>query len=322
MVAPHMPPSLQGKTAYELISPKALIAEIRQNMPMLSALSDPIPEFDRLLIHQDSDALVIAETFEQRLFWLIHILKFSHPDNLMARPEWDESYWDTFARMKQFIFGGGFMRGALGTCMVAYTQALLGDVCAVKIAPHAPILPLLGASRLLPPDTQEALIFDFGQTSIKRGIATYVDGILTILYVLPPIPALPHTPQPTPRQMADHIIDILANTWHEYATSDTACFFSISIATYLQDNQPFGDNYYGSLTQITVNMGQFLADALKEKIGVAIQIRLIHDGTASALVYAGEADTAVITIGTALGIGFSANSNELLRPIASRLIIN
>ncbi|HRF97443.1 MAG TPA: hypothetical protein PLZ51_19685, partial [Aggregatilineales bacterium] len=291
MVAPDMPISLQGKMAYEILSRRALITEIHQNMPMLVSSPDPIPEFDALLIQKDPVALSIAQTFAMRLFWLIHILKFPHPDNQMARPEWDEGYWATFARLKQIIFGGGLMRGALGAHMVAYAQQRLGDAITLKIAPHAQILPLLGASRHVPEDTKQALIFDFGQTNIKRALATYSEGILTDMHILSTIPALPHAPETTPQRLADHIITTIADTWRDYATANTALFIPISIATYLQNNHPFGDTYYGSITQLAPNMGAFLADSISERIGARVRVLLIHDGTASARVYVGEPDT-------------------------------
>jgi hypothetical protein len=45
-------------------------------------------------------------------------------------------------------------------------------------------------------------------------------------------------------------------------------------------------------------------------------VALIHDGTAAARAYAGEMRAAVITLGTALGVGFPPTSGGL-RPIAS-----
>ena len=42
-----------------------------------------------------------------------------------------------------------------------------------------------------------------------------------------------------------------------------------------------------------------------------ISVKLLHDGTAAATTYAGERHTAVITIGTALGIGFPSEDAGL-----------
>ncbi len=51
--------------------------------------------------------------------------------------------------------------------------------------------------------------------------------------------------------------------------------------------------------------------------GVALppEVALLHDGTAAALACAGEERAAVITMGTALGVGFSPSADGL-RPIA------
>ncbi len=321
MNAPDLPESLKGKMVYELISRKTLLHEITEALPALMAHSDPIPIFDELIAQQDKTALNIANTFAQRLFWLIHTLKFPHPANREARPEWDDSYWSTFAKMKQFIFGGGLMRGHLGVYMIAYAQKRLGEACLLKIAPHAPILPLLGASRHVPENTTQALIFDFGQTAIKRAIATYVEGTLTTMTILPSISPPLFLPQSIPQYIADNIVHIIADTWRSYATNHTTTIIPMSIATYLQNNHPSGDPHYGSVAQLTSNMGAFLSEKISEQVQMPISIQLIHDGTSSARVYVGEPDTVVITVGTALGIGFPVYDAPL-RPISERLMIN
>jgi len=322
MDAPNLPESLKGKFVYELISRTTLLQQIAEYLPALVTQHiDPIPVFDELVAQNNEIALNIAHTFAQRFFWFLHTLKFPHPANREARPEWDDSYWSTFAKTKQFIFGGGLMRGHFGAYMIAYAQKQLGEACLLKIAPHAPILPLLGASRHVPENTIEALIFDFGQTAIKRAIATYADGTLTTMTILPSASPPLFLPQSTPQYIADNIIRIIADTWRSHATHQTTPIIPMSIATHLQNNHPSGDPHYGSVAKLTSNMGAFLSEKIGEQVQMPISIHLIHDGTSSARVYVGEPDTVVITIGTALGIGFPVYDAPL-RPISERLIIN
>lgn len=324
MHAPDLPDALKGKTAYQLVSRKYLAQTIETDMPDLMTHPDPIPVFDTLLGQRDPRALKLADQFALRFFWFIHTLKFPHPDNQQARPNWDESYWAFFANLKQFIFGGGLMRGNIGKHMVAYTQARLGDACKLIISPYAPILSTLGAARHLPDDTQKALIFDFGETAIKRAIATYQMGILTHIHVLPTIPAPPFTGEAQPDMVADTMVRVITQTWGEFADDQTALMIPVSISTYLNGQNPFGDNYYGAIlslatTETPTNI--VLSRRVAAQIGRDVTIYLIHDGASAGRVYVGEPDTIVITSGTAFGIGFPVYDAPL-RPIADRLIIN
>lgn len=324
MHAPDLPDALKGKTAYQLVSRKYLAQAIETDMPDLMTHSDPIPVFDNLLGQGDPRAIQIADQLALHFFWLIHTLKFPHPDNQKARPNWDASYWAFFAGVKQFIFGGGLMRGHIGAHMVAYAQARLGDACKLIISPYAPILPIVGVARHLPDNAQKALLFDFGQTAIKRAIATYQAGILTHIHVLPTIPAPPFTGDAQPDRVADTMVGVISQTWRDYADDQTTLIIPASIATYMNGQNPFGDRFYGAIASLATTdtpTNSVLSHRVATQIGRDVTIHLIHDGTASARVHVGEVDTVVITVGTAFGIGFT-NYDAPLRPIADRLMID
>jgi hypothetical protein len=59
--------------------------------------------------------------------------------------------------------------------------------------------------------------------------------------------------------------------------------------------------------------------AIAQTSGLDVRPVIAHDGTASAALHAGEVDTAVLVIGTAIGVGFPPDSSEGLCPIAERL---
>jgi hypothetical protein len=48
------------------------------------------------------------------------------------------------------------------------------------------------------------------------------------------------------------------------------------------------------------------------ELGEAIDVSLVHDGTAAATTYAGASNAAVITVGTALGVGFPPPADGLM----------
>ncbi|HRF96811.1 MAG TPA: hypothetical protein PLZ51_16500, partial [Aggregatilineales bacterium] len=97
--------------------------------------------------------------------------------------------------------------------MVTYAQKRLGDTCKLTISPYAPILSTLGAARHLPANTQKALIFDFGETAIKRAIAIYQDGILTHMRVLPIVHAPAFTGEAQPQMVGDYMVNVIVQTW-------------------------------------------------------------------------------------------------------------
>lgn len=324
MHAPDLTDEFKGKTSYQLFSRKYLALGIEQNMPDLMTHPDPIPVFDTLIAQNDPRALKLADQFALRFFWFVHTLKFPHPENQKARTNWDESYWQFFAGIKQFIFGGGLMRGNIGKHVIAYTQKRLGDACKLTISPYAPILSTLGAARHVTVDARKALIFDFGETAIKRAIATYENGILTHMRVLPTVPAPPFTGESQPHMVGDYMVNVITTSWREFADDQTALMIPASISTYLNGQNPFGDIFYGAILALSTPdtpTNIVLSRRVSEQIGHDVTIYLVHDGTSAGRVYVGEPDTVVITSGTAFGIGFTVY-NEPLRPISERLIIN
>ncbi|MCA9972388.1 MAG: hypothetical protein KC425_19335, partial [Anaerolineales bacterium] len=61
---------------------------------------------------------------------------------------------------------------------------------------------------------------------------------------------------------------------------------------------------YGRLQLLTADLPAYLAARVGERLGAAVDVALYHDGMAAALAYAGAGETAVITLGTAIGNGF------------------
>jgi hypothetical protein len=88
-----------------------------------------------------------------------------------------------------------------------------------------------------------------------------------------------------------------------------------SVAAYLRDGQPLSAQRgaYVEIARITDNLAQTIADRLAAHWGERPLLIVGHDGTAAALAHAEDTHTAVITIGTALGIGFPPATSDGLR---------
>ena len=159
-----------------------------------------------------------------------------------------------------------------------------------------------------------AYVFDFGQTVIKRGRAIYEQDVLRALERFSDVETgwgdvsnAADDPVAKVVWLLDRMIDVINTT----RTAPGPAL--ISISAYVRDGQPIPAQRgaYVQIGRITDNM----QDTLAERLGAPVVLE--HDGTAAATAHAGEQHTAVITIGTALGIGFPAGELGHLRRVGA-----
>jgi hypothetical protein len=337
-------PEVKGQTGFGLVSATALTQLIRQHSDELQL--DPNMDDHALHLALDdcfaSEQAIVRTAAERvgrrigrNMGYILLTLKRGDAVNRAARREWDDSYWTYWGKIKRVWLGGGLVSGRLGPAIKQHALAVLKEAgvsdYVISISPFASALPLVGAARLAPPGCQTALVFDFGGTMIKYALAIYRNNQLTTLHCLPS--------QPTewtkieqalddPTQQASHLfnrmISAITNAWH-HAESIGLLPVSpimVSVAAYVRDGCPVAAQAgaYVQLGRITDNLQIELARQVSRQLGETIAVTLIHDGTAAATTYAGMKDTAVITIGTALGIGFPPKAAGLLS-INDKIII-
>ena len=333
--------NVKGKTGFDLVSAVALARLIRQHAGSLQL--DPNLNDDALRLALDScfvspDATVraaadaIGRRIGRNLGYILLTLKRGDAVNRAARTEWDDSYWHHWGRIKRVWLGGGLVGGRLGpvardSALTIIGEANVGDYT-LQISPHAPILPLVGAAAYAPPTCKTALVFDFGQTMIKRAWAVYEDGELTELHRLPSHPTgwteierASDDPAQQATRFFGRMVSIIAATWHRAGMLPGSPILT-SVAAYVQDGHPMlaQGGAYGQLRHITDHLQTELARRVGAHLGVGIDVLLIHDGTAAATTFAGTKNTAVITVGTAMGIGFPPPADGL-RTISPNLTI-
>ena len=327
-------PAVKGKTGYELVSSLALTALIRAQIDALKldpALDDAALRlaFDVCLNSRRPSVRAaagsIARQIGRGLGYLLLVLRRGDPINRAARAEWDDSYWAHWTGIRQVWLGGGLVSGALGPHLVTHARAVLADAgITLHISPYAPLLPLVGAARFGPPDTTAALVFDFGHTLVKRAVGLYHGGALSELRLLPPVPTRfddmpvdPADPALFARGVRDLMIGIMTETWHAAQDSgvNPSRVIPASLSAYVRDGQPLDaqSGAYVQLIHITGNAARMLSDHLSAALDTPVAVMLIHDGTAAAATHAGLENAAVITIGTALGIGFPPSDTGLRR---------
>jgi hypothetical protein len=334
---------VEGRTGYELVSQAALAALVREQADALHldpSLEDSLLRlaFEGCLVSGNPSVWAVAEQIARRmgrnLGYVLLALQRGDATNRAARTEWDDSYWEYWAAIRRVWLGGGLVSGRLGPLMRRHAldifqEAAAGD-CTIQISPYSSNLPLVGMARRAPAGCDAALVFDFGGTLIKRALARYHAGALVGLRRFAPrqvgwtdIPDATADTDQQATQLFERMIAVISGTWQEaYATeSRLSGPILASLSAYTQDGQPLpaqGGGYM-QIARITDNMARALADRLGANLERTIAVELLHDGTAAATAHAGEAHTAVIMIGTALGIGFPPPA-EGLRPVREPLL--
>ncbi len=176
---------------------------------------------------------------------------------------------------------------------------------------------------------------DFGGSSVKSGVALLDEhGALQALRVHPVIRprAENFTDDTRVEELAGVMVQTMADVYHAACQtapggrpmSTVAC----SVAAYVVDGQPV-PQLRGGYAQLhrfagTANVAGWLARQVSDATGRPLTVSFLHDGTAAAASLAGVNrpwSTAVVMLGTALGIGFVPAAADH-RPLAHRFAVS
>ncbi|HEY7413806.1 MAG TPA: hypothetical protein VH593_01325, partial [Ktedonobacteraceae bacterium] len=192
-------PYVRGKTGHDLLSSRACaqLAYISAADLGLNDLheSECVRFLGQCLQSDDPHIHHAAEKvgmqLGRHLGYMLATLKRGDLVNRLERPDWDTSYWTQWAAVREIFVGGGIVQGSLGPLMCEHASSLLDETgvkdCTLHLALHPVHLPLIGAARSVPSGVGAALVFDFGNTSLKRGYAVYHHDMLTQLWLLPAV---------------------------------------------------------------------------------------------------------------------------------------
>lgn len=346
--APGLPDDLRGKTAYDLLGRQAIINRMLAACPELSALPPAtLPDlpryFDTHYVAVGHPAAeTVIETTAAYLAYVLLTLNMGTPASRAARPDWDASYWEYWAQVRQIIFGGGLAAGLFGQQVIARTADRLNGRLNLAVAPDARQMPLVGAARTIPVPAAHpawALVIDAGQTAIKAGIAQYTGQALNRLVSLPVLSA--PRPESGPAVLSG-LVEAIRQGWMavsalpELSPAAFVPVVAISLASYVINRQPATDGFYGKLRDCLTgdappaDVTTLLAHTLSAAVfPCPVTVHLLHDGTAAAHAWAGTAPAAapvaahvaVIMLGTALGIGFAPPAASL-RPLTATFTVS
>ena len=316
--------NLIGKTGYGLLSKQVLLDRIQSRMAALQLpahLTDPFRGFDHCFVHDEPfvrlTAKQVAGQYGRCLATLLLTLKEGQPANRAARPEWGDAQWAYWYTINQVWLGGGLMAGHFGRHVLAEAQRLFKAAgyrkYRLNLTKHPAHMPLIGTISTLLPETEIALLFDFGQSQIKRAVALLANGKLQKLHLLRPLPAAcgpllkPGRNLGRAKAHMEHITLVFSLTWHQIqAASWQPQQIVAALACNLYQGHPGPEEWgcYGRLQALTPNLQNHLAAQLEQITGRSLPFHLIQDAKAAALAHRGARHAAVITLGSAIGIGF------------------
>lgn len=331
---------VKGKTAYEMVSAERFTQLIRERSDILEL--DPTQSDHSLHLGLQAcfrsrkravrtAAFDIIRVLGRNLGYILLALKRGDPVNRAARPEWDEFHWQHWSGIQRVWLGGGLTSGHLGTELARQANHTLREAdmydLLLRVSAYGVALPLIGAARHAPPGFDAAVVLDFGGSMIKSAVVAFARDRLSRVRRLPSRPsgwaALSELDQPNPeaaRDLISSMVSIIANTWVQGQTEGQtqAGTIPMCIAAYVADGNPMRAQagVYIQTHLVADNLEDALGNLVSSKLGKAVRVKLLHDGTAAAAVYSGVPNCAVITLGTALGIGFPSAETGL-RPLAS-----
>jgi hypothetical protein len=347
--------AVRGKQAYHLLSAPALIRyaqdaadalqlpeSYREADPASPQVRGALPKYVDACLRAESEGLreaagAVARRLGRNLGHLAIALCRGDSINREARVDWPDAAWERWRTIRFYQLGGGVMGGELGSRLVHEANAFLTEVgyahrLSISRSPRPRHMGLLGIGRAIPSAATQrrayALCLDLGQTSVKRAILRYDRGLLAGLHWLPSVPVRwqwRNRPDAAEGIDPDAVLAFTVRAIVEgielaHAQGFMLCDdVGISIAAYVRGGKLLGHGLYARLTEISEDAAALMTRAIAQTSGLDVRPVIAHDGTASAALHAGEVDTAVLVIGTAIGVGFPPDSSEGLCPIAERL---
>ena len=328
---------MEGKTMSQLFGAGIIIDEIENNAEALCInLSEhkrmDLPKIlDQKIDEGNEEAIRIARKYGNRLGMLLLVLKTGLPENRAAREDWTDEHWEYWKYVRTVFLAGGLASGRMGEYMLTVVKELFekAGVPMYNIIrnTNSSEMGAKGCLTLLEDDNDVHILFDFGQTKIKRLIAVRryyndrdnnrKDEAFDKEYTIIKLPSRKsinmdwyiedeNERRRQAEELHNYIVDSIVDTYNEALHHGQIRWeIVISIASYVMDGK-INDarSGYAKLCMLSPNYAGYLAKALEKILHRSIKIKLVHDGTAAALYYKGVRNAVCITAGTAFGVGF------------------
>lgn len=319
---------IEGMRANQIFSAKLLSEEIlssakRMHVELPNYSFRELPRFLSEAVLSDDIlsrrlATAVTTKFGNRLGLILLTLKSGLKENREARDDWKDEHWEYWANIKDVILTGGLASGLMGKRFKEQVHYVF-DVAGVKpynlyLYENSSHIGAMGCSRIISESDKTFAVLDFGQTNIKRCIIKKRGGELASISTLNTVPSMNmdltfrNTQENYNRAMELHryLINVVCDSCKSLELEEgEQGEVIISIANYaiggeLNPNR----GGYAKLHLISENYAELLSHELSSRMHRPYRVRLVHDGTANALNFAGKEDAVCLSIGTAFGVGF------------------
>ncbi len=319
---------LDGRCFKDIFSPDAIVAEMRRVSPHYGLDFSGYPDFalpmqlDKALKSKDARyrqmAKRIVHKFGNRLGLLLLTLKTGLPENRAARPDWDDACWKCWNQLDTVILTGGLASSGFGRRIKEQVQSVF-DRAGVKpynimLFENGAYLGVMGLGQRMMEDESASLVLDMGQTYFKRAYLKKSGGIVSAVNTFDSLPSryMQTKFEDEGDKLAfaydlhSYILNIIAGTYRE-ASEQTELNdrILISIANYTHSgilNSERGG--YAKLSMLGENYADVLEEQLSGELRRSIEVRLVHDATATAMYFSDIPNSVCITLGTGFGVGF------------------
>ena len=308
--------------ASDLFRPTILINEIKKHRALLR-INSSVDDEDILSVFNDKlksknieinkYSNEIANSFGDKLAKVILTLKKPSQLSIKNRDNWDKEHWKYWKNIEIIYLVGGLTSPILTNIFYHNIVDLLGknDIKNFNISfiEGSSNLGTKGLSNLV--INGEYLLFDFGQTYIKRRHHIKDNGYVVIDSILPTVKSKylfykerdKYEIKDLAYRLDMYIIETILDTI--YTVDFKGNDFIIGIANYIKKGRIYSARGgYGKLAYVDDNYESYLSIALSNKLGRKISVLLYHDTSAMALNFKNERNCAVISLGTAFGVGF------------------
>ena len=318
---------IEGRAFKDIFSTPLIVEEIRSVSGRYGLDFSSVPDqslpmiLDEALVSDDvryrQMAHRVVKKFGSRLGLLLLTLKRGEEANRLARCDWDDACWQYWNKLETVILTGGLASSMLGRRFKEYIHTVF-DIAGEKpynimLFDNGRYLGLMGVAQRLMPEGSASLVLDMGQTNFKRALVRKRGGEISEFVPLESLPSL-HMRNifdsdkqrlGSAVELHRYLVKSISGSFRSVDRSDLSETILISIANYTHDG--FLDSVrggYSKLSMLGAPYSKVLEEDLSSELHKAIRVRLIHDGTATAMYFSDIENAVCVTMGTAFGVGF------------------
>lgn len=303
---------VDGIQAIQMFSSRQILDKIKARILHMDTVENISKQqifelFDHWLsdssLEEHSTALEIIEEFSERLFRIL--VSLIRQDYINSRVDWNEEHWRYWSQIKKIYFAGGYLLPNISdSFQKSIERKIVEDNQSFDVVfiPNSGDLALYGMMTLC---HSESLVFDFGQTSIKRARISADHEFVSLpsyesKYLFP---ATLMEVMKTAKDLDDFIFKTVTSTISQESFSRKNIY--IALSNYVNSGHLTPANSgYGLLAHLYPDYQHHLETRLHEALDHSYSVTLFHDASAMALAIEAHAPTALISLGTAFGIAF------------------